>query len=336
MQVSERISYPSPPKKEEWRGKSIRERKLWSVNCFIASDDTRTLIKDVIERVQYIDAYSASFGMLVLGGSGTGKTRLVRFLTSLVNDQYGRTDPEKTVMPVVDIKVPEACTTHEINVAVLTALGAIGADSTKKPEVLRRTKKALLECEVRLVIIDDFQDVPLRRGERGIDRIGAHLRDLMDASRAVWIFFGTEESNLVRNSKNQLIKRIPYLHRIGYFDIYNNTNALRFSRVLRLMDHWLPLAEQSCFQNNEFRSRMFFATSGVFDRLVKLLDAAMEVAVNDDRESLTREDLEQGFAALYGSASSSINPFQLNFTPRMLNQKDEPFEVLGAEIPKSS
>lgn len=336
MQVSDRLRYPTPPSKELWRGMSVRERKFWSVDCFIATDDTRNLCSDVIERVRYIDTSSASFGMLVLGGSGTGKTRLVRFLTNTVNAQYGRADPEKTVMPVVVIKVPEACTTHEINVAILTALGAIDADSTKKPEVLRRTKNALLECEVRLVIIDDFQDVPLRRGERGIDRIGAHLRDLMDASRAVWMFFGTEESNLVRNSKNQLIKRIPYLHRIAYFDIYNKTNSLRFSRVLQLLDHWLPLAEQSCFLNIELRSRMFFATQGVFDRLVKLLDAAMEVAVNDDRESLTREDLEKGFTTLYGSASISINPFQLNFTPRVLNQKDEPFEVLGVEIPKSS
>ncbi len=332
MHSSDSIQYPTPPAKEKWRGRPIWDRKKWDFDCFIAADDTRVLVNDVCTRVHYIESSSASFGMLVLGNSGTGKTRLVRFLSSALNARYGRNDPERTIMPVISIKVPETCTPHEFNVAILEALHALGADSKKKAEVLRRTKKALMECEIRLILVDDFQDVPLRRGERGIDRIGAHIRDLMDASRAVWMFLGTEESSMVRNSKNQLIKRIPYVHRLPYFDIDSKPTAVRFSRVLELLDAWLPLAEPSCFFQKEFRGLMYIASGGVFDRLIRLLDVTIDFTVLDGRESITRDDLAKGFSKLYGSSLASSNPFDAAFAPRKLNRAGEPFEVLGAEV----
>lgn len=332
MLSSEPLRYPIPPEKAHWREKTIQERKSWSLDCFIAADDTRVFINDVCERVRHIDSSSTGFGMLVLGGSGTGKTRLVKFLADALNARYGRSDPEKTVMPVIAIKIPEICTTHEVNVAILTALSAIGAQSKNKTEVQRIAKNALIACEVRLVLIDDFQDVPLRRGERGIDRIGTHIRDLMDTSRAVWVFLGTEESNRVRNSKNQLIKRIPYLHRLTYFDIDTKPAAVRFSRLLELLDAWLPLAEPSCFALKEFRALMFIASGGVFDRLIRLLDAAIEITVLNERESITREDLAKAFSKLFGSSCASANPFEASFVPRKLNQTGEPYEVLGVEV----
>jgi len=330
MQCEFKCNIPSPVPRSHWIDKPIQARQRWMVDCFIASKETLQLIQDICQKGESILTGDSSFGVLVLGGSGSGKSKLLSVLEMQFLTRFIRYDDEKTVRPVIKIRIPEVCTAHEINVAILKAFGALDYNSSKKLETSQRARMALLDCEVRLVLVDDFQDVPLRRGAKGIDRIGAHIRDLMDASRAIWCFLGTDEAGEVRNSKNQLIKRIPYLHRLRYFSVKGPDMQRQFAQVLKELDNWLPLASSSCILKSELRGLLYIASAGVFDRLIKLLDAAVHVVVADKRESIEVGDLETAFYKVHGWTLPSNNPFSTQFELRMLNRPDEPYEVLGA------
>lgn len=330
MLSSELYASTVAPPKESWRGKSLIERQDWAANCFVLTDYLRTLLHDIYERTQFIGYKKESFGVLVLGESGAGKTKLAEVLQAAIMKDYWRDDPEKTVMPVLSLKIPEACTPFEFYKSIFEKLNTFEPSPKKVGEAKIRVRKALKTCEARLILVDDFQDLPLRRASRGIDKLGASIRDLMDASPAVWVFLGTKESIVVRNAMSQLIKRIKYIHRLNYFDIENRISATRFTKVLAELDKWLPLVEPSCFSRSEFRGLMYLATYGAFDYLISLLDTCVKVVLDDGRESIEREDLIKGYVKLHGQVPAGSNPFELDFIPHTLNRQSEPFEAFCA------
>lgn len=327
MSLSRFQTYPHPPPKESWRGKPLNERKGWVKNCFVLTKSLNTLLDDVCERVMHIDSEKVSCGVLVLGGSGAGKSKLVEVLHAAVHRHYWRDDPEKTVMPVLSLRIPERCTPFELHSSILKKLETLPSSAKRAAEAKERAHEGLVTTETRLILVDDFQDIPLRRSTRGIDQVGGSIRDLMDSKPAVWVFFGTKESMVVRSSMSQLIKRIKYIHRLDYFDINNDTSVKRFIRVLVDLDKWLPLAEPSCFIEKEFPGLMFLATSGIFDYLISLLDQCVKIAWESGRESIQREDLIKGFLKLHGQIPAGSNPFEPGFIPHTLNRQWEPFEA---------
>lgn len=326
-----RFVAPVAPPKTDWRGKQELERVGWIKQCFIAYPDIVTIFNDAAEKIEYCKNVGRSDAMLIIGGSGAGKTTLTFHLKSFAESVYGFVDPERTICPVIQIQMPDPCTPAEISVAVLEALGDPLPRYGTRAEIFQRSKRLLRQCEVRLLLVDNFHDTPTKRGAHGMKLAGARIRDLMDESNALWILLGTKDAIRVRNSDAQLVKRVPYQQSLSYFSLKSKGNIRVFKRLMEELEEWLPLAEPSCMTERSIIGLVFVATAGVLDRLIELTARACIEAVRSGREFMIKGDLEKAFNHLFGEQHATDNPFSDGFRLRRLNGPGEPYEVLSAE-----
>jgi hypothetical protein len=322
-------SPPLPPEKNHWLGKSIFDRQQWTESFFVEYPNIQQIERDFYRKLEYCERSGKYSAMLIIGGSGAGKTTFAKRLHALATQRYARHDDEKSICPVVQFAVPDPCTPYEFSVAVLTALGDREPRSRKNRAETKKAAEILLRnCEVMLVLIDNLQDVPARRATRGIELVGTRLRDLIDSSGALWVFLGTEEAQKVVHRDAQLIKRISYRAHLKYFQIKTRDEKVVFANLLSKVDKWVPLAEPSCIANREYRGRFYCATEGIFDRLVALIDCGWLETVNAGRETMVLSDLEKAFVQVHGPTPDHKNPFHPSFIPQNLRGEGEPFEVL--------
>jgi hypothetical protein len=286
---------------------------------------------DALAKVERCSATKKLQAMLVIGAPGSGKTKLAKALQAIVDENYGRAEEERTVVPSIFFEAPDPCTPPEISITILEALGDPFPRKRKRGELMKRTAEMIEKCEVKLIIMDNLQDVPARRARRGVEQVGVRIRALMDRTKCLWMFFGTEDAKLVVDADDQLIKRIPYRANLEYFGIGTLGASKLLKRLLIEVDKWLPMAETSCIASAEMAWRIYLASDGIFQRLTDLFDSAWELAANAGRERIDQDDLAEAFDHVHGPRDPSQNPFRPEFVKRRLNGKDEPFEILGAQ-----
>lgn len=326
-----RFIAPLAPPKIHWLGKPEIERVGWVKRCFIVHPEISTIFRDAGEKMEYCKDVGRSDAMLVVGGSGAGKTTLTSYLKWFAESVYGFIDPERTICPVIQIQMPDPCTPAEISVAVLEALGDPLPRYGTRAEIFQRSKRLLRQCEVRLVLIDNFHDTPTKRGAQGMRAAGARIRDLMDESNALWILLGTKDAIRVRNSDPQFVKRVPYLLSLNYFSLKSKEKMRVFKRLLEELEKWLPLAEPSCMNERDIIGLVFVATEGILDRLISLTARACVEAVRAGREIMVKDDLEKAFNYLHGEQEVTNNPFSDSFTKRRLKGPGDVYEILSSE-----
>lgn len=323
------VTHPTPPEKQYWLNKDFGSRQEWAVDFYINHPDAKRILGDFLLKLAHCVRANTHSAMLIVGEPGSGKTKLAARMKQIATDLYGREEEDKTICPVIQFAVPNPCTPYEISVAILTALNDPNPRGRKKvAQTMEAAELLLKECEVRLVLLDNFHDIPARRATRGIELVGARLRELIDSSVALWVFLGTKDSLRVVNSDTQLIKRVAYRAPLGYFDIASKSNGMTFATVLAKTDEWLPLAEPSCICEAGNRWRMYIATEGIFDRLVKLVDHGWFIACSAGRERMSLEDLEQAYPLVHGPQSEKNNPFHPSFVKRRLVDPGDPYETL--------
>ena len=323
------INHPYPAEKRFWLNKDAANRQQWAVNFYINHPDAKKILADFLQKLAHCVRANTHSAMLIIGEPGSGKTKLTEIMKQIATSLYGREEEEKTVCPVIQFAVPNPCTPFEFSVAILTALNDPNPRGRKKVKMTMDAAELLLkQCEVRLVLLDNFHDIPAKRAVRGIELVGTRLRELIDSSAALWVFLGTKDSLRVVNSDTQLIKRVAYRATLGYFDITSKSSVQTFSTVLAKTDEWLPLTEPSCICEVVNRWRMYVATEGIFDRLVKLVDHGWFITYTDGREVMSLHDLYQAYVLVHGPTADNDNPFDQSFVKRRLVDAGDPYETL--------
>jgi hypothetical protein len=325
------FTWPKPLPKAMWRG--LEDRWPWSNRVFIDHPDVKAVVEDAWRALGHVQRNKRSIAMLVLGESGSGKTRLADEFIAHTEAVHGRVDPERTIVPALKLEIPDGCTPRGFCVAILQALGDPMAEK-RKVNITRAVAALLRSCEVQVIVIDNVQDIPTRRRARGIEQVGIRLRELIDQTQCLWLLLGTRSATEVVDSESQLIKRVAYRKTLPYFSIESDKSAKRFLQLLLRLDEWLPLAERNTELLRQLAGRIAIATEGVLDRVEKLLDGACVEAVSQGREHLVPEDLLTGFRVLYGP--DVPNPFADGFALRRLRGVNEPFEKLAAPPAKGS
>lgn len=322
------INHPMPPEKMYWLNKSAEDRQKWTENFYINHPDARRIFRDFLQKLAHCARSKRYQAMLIIGPTGSGKTTLTSRLRAVATDLYHRTDAERTICPVIQFAVPDPCTPLEFSISILKAMGDPDPRGRKhKADTIQAAEKFLRECEVKLILLDNFQDIPARRGKRGIELVSARLRELIDHSGALWVFLGTSEAQSVVNSDAQLVKRISYRARLRYFSIVG-ADAKTFKKLLVSLDAWLPLTHPSCLLQPGTAALIYLATEGVFERIVQLVDRAWYITMQADREVMCIKDLEDAYTYVHGPKIDSANPFHPAFITRRLIAANDPYEMM--------
>lgn len=324
------FGFPFARQKELWRSAPFEERHRWIEHFYIEYPAVKKMFSDFIQKLEHCAATGSRDGMVIIGETGVGKTALVNRMNLYASQRYQRADPEKTICPVIQFAIPDPCNPLEVCIKILKALGENNPRIRRtKAETIEAASQLMNSCEVKCVLIDNCQDIPARRGSRGIEAVGTRIRTTMDETTALWVFLGTSDALKVIDSDPQLVKRASYRTTLKYFSITGSEEQRKFRKLLCEIDEWLPLAEPSCIVDPKRAASLFLATNGIFDRIIKLVDRAWITSFKAGRESLEVGDLRVAFDYIYGADASHINPFADDFVPRLLEKEGEPFEILG-------
>lgn len=316
--------YSVPPCKDLWRGASRPTRQKWFKNALIIHPRFRKAIEITDMKLQRCKDADVGDAFFIEGETGSGKTWLIDFFcrrSPFANKEL----TERSIRPVIRLKVPGVCTPKQFCVDMLKCLEDPLPEKGTYTQLKARVIALFRECQVQLVLLDDLQDIPLKRSARGVENIVSCIRDFIDETCALFVMLGNRTAAVVLDSNSQLRKRAAYRLQLKYFDLREVSRLAEFKKLMSQLDSWLPLAESSCITDGLIMGRIFCATNGIFQFIIQLLDYSWPEAVKDGRETLIISDLYTGFANLYGDVADTLNPFSQSFTPRSLDKPGEPF-----------
>ncbi len=309
--------------RQKWTGLGIADRLARLDGLYIVHDAANKILRHIQDELVHSKARGKSSGTLILADSGAGKSRFIKYLTEIYPDQK---DAFGTTRRVVHFKVPSSPTPKQMGAAFLRALGDPLADRGNAEAKKNRIAQLLIQCKTLVVAIDDFQDVPARKKAIGVQAIADWMRDLMEMQfPGVVLAFGTNEAAIVRISNVQLKRRMPAVMELPIFEISTTDGQKKFRSLLQQIDEHLPLAQISNLASPALMARIYIATNGNFDYLMKLLSHSLKRAVESGSESLSMEQLEKGFDDLHQIPARNGNPFSGSFNGSVLDQRGQVF-----------
>ncbi|MBK6744934.1 MAG: TniB family NTP-binding protein [Hydrogenophilales bacterium] len=285
------------------------------------------LISDIcdecIRRMQRVMITGKSDSFLVICPTGGGKTSLAQYIKSLYPDKE---EEEGSIRNILVFSIPAKPSTRTIPSAMLKELGDPIYDKGNAGALIDRLKILLKECKTHLIIIDNVHDIPERRKRKGVREIGNMFRDLMEGVPALYLFIGLDISLEVTKSNNQVRRRSMAVKEIKYFTCNDNAGVSMFRRFLYELDKRLPIAELSGLESFDLTCRLWMASYGILDCLIKIVVEAMSIVVGDSREKITLEDFSKGYKKYLLDATPTVDPFDKNTQTRLLDRAGEPFE----------
>lgn len=322
------LCLPNPPAKSRWKGATVEDRERWREQLFIPYPLVEGALVDSWRKLEIARSTKRSTVMLVIGETGSGKTTFGNVLAKAATAAFSAPDPERTIVPALLISAPDPCTPPELCIHILEKLGDPLPRKREKATLPAVVQHLMKECGVRVVLFDNFQDVPQKRASRGIGQVLVRMREMIDESNCLWVLLGTDEARMVIRSEAQIIRRSPYELNLSYFSMSTPAANRLFAQVLHAIDEWLPLAEKTDLVS--VGPRIHIATEGIFDRIVNLLDLAWREALKAGRETVIQDDLREAFYVEHGRRPG-INPFDQDFVVRRLGAANEPYELLRAK-----
>ncbi len=309
--------------RERWRGKPIEMRLKALSKMYLVHDDIKHLLDHIERQILFTSSRNKSNATLVICPSGGGKSSFIDYLEVLYPTVHKE---EVTERPVVHFSIPAPLTVKQMDEAFLKALGDPLFNTGSHSEKMERIATLLVKCNVKIIAIDNFHDIPARRGVLGIRAVGDWVRDVCEMKfKGIILALGTEEALIVRDSNDQLKRRMMARIDLPLFSVSDGHGCEAFKKLLVAIDAALPLAESSALDNAMTMAKIFYATAGNMDYLVKFLAMAIVLSVKRGAERLENCDLEQAFIDVHQVAAHHGNPFSSNWDGQALNGTGQVF-----------
>ena len=334
--------------RERWLGASVNDRIKAIKSMYIAHSDllnAESVIENKIfeiegahsfddEHFQYLETATYGSGILMIGESGAGKSTFAGRLLARRSPQ--RTDTE-TYLPAVYMRIPSGPTERSMGDALLDAMGHPERSGTAD-QLRIRCIHLMRKCRVRMLIIDDFQDIPASR-TKGIKTLGDWLRRIIDGAPCLVVALGTPSAAVVRDSNEQLMRRMQATARILPFSV-EGTGAVdkaatkatlsRWCKLMAAVDAELPMARESSLADTDLALRLLMGSNARFGHLSKLLLHGIKVAVASGSERMERAHLCEAFRHTFGSAADRGNPFDDDYEGESLTRPGQAFDRTNA------
>lgn len=245
----------------------------------------------------------------LLGRFRTGKTTIV---DSFCN-QYPRTiGKETTHVPVLKAVVPAKASMGNMLTCLLASLGDPLADRGSMGVKYHRLQNLMVDCGVRMVILDEANHFVDRDSERVLHDVSNTMKNLVKTHNIACVLVGlpyTEEVLKVNEQFGSLFGD-PHLLEPFQWNEERPESVAEFRMFLSQVERQLPLSSRSFLASKEMAWRCFVATQGKVGYVMRLLRRAAEEAVRRDEPGLSQELLHEAFRrTLAGRRRGLANPF---------------------------
>jgi len=124
-----------------------------------------------------------------------------------------------------------------------------------------------------------------------------------------------------------LRRRFSTTLELSLFDQTTDKLSLtRFTKVIKAICSHIPMLSHSNLLDSDTSTKLFVASDGRIGPLVKLLSAALKIAVRKSQAVIEGSVFERAFQrAIWRSGVGSLNPFNSGFKIRRLDKPSEPY-----------
>ena len=280
-----------------WRDMS-REHRYALVEGMVL---THARFAEAMRRMTYCAQFAGGFAprnppcLALLGETGAGKTTVVQTWLA----QYGekeREEGDRLIIPVLSVLIPSHARKKGAAAAFLSALHDPNPSRGTEWNMLVRLYRLIQECQVRLIVVDEFQHIIDRETQRVLHDVADFLKDIINQTHVPMILVGKlGEAEAILHSNPQLDRRVGSPYVLGPFE-WDRSRASEtikeFRTVLREIDRSLPL-DWSGLQGEEMACRLFYACEGYMGWLMDLIRHSTLAAIDRGETMLTRALLAQ-------------------------------------------
>lgn len=261
-------------------------------------------------------------GLLVYGQHGSGKsTAISHYLKQFSRKRVGGV----TKIPVLMALTPETPSVVSLSDVLLTSLGDPLATRGTAATKLKRIVHFFKECGVEMLILDEFHHFyDTHRVSEG-RRVTDWLKNLMNLTKISVVLVGLPRSIAALNANPQLRRRFrsPLHHR--EFGFIEESAQKDFCALLDALEQCLPVRFAPSLAEPSTARQMYYATHGLIDYVVKILDDAVSMSGAKSGQVLGAKHLVSAFKRqVWAECPDWINPF-LTKKLRLLVQPREPF-----------
>lgn len=261
-------------------------------------------------------------GLVLVAQSGTGKSTLLE----TYEKHFPRSvDGGMTTIPVLRVVTPEAPSVKAFTQQILFAMGDRDNSNTNTTKKTQRIATLFKSCGVELLLVDEFQHFFEGRRKAEGNRVADWLKNLLNETKIAVVLAGLPRSTEVLSFNPSLKRRCGTPFYFQPFGYTAESEQLHFRAVLKGLQTRLPLESVDLFERNLAR-RFYFASNGLLDYVVRILDEAVQSSHLYGTTKLDLESFEQAFVArIWKAAPKNLNPFSKKFVYRQLMQPGEPF-----------
>ncbi|PRA73064.1 AAA family ATPase [Pseudomonas sp. MYb187] len=264
-----------------------------------------------------------SKGLVIQGPSGVGKSTLIREYVEELKSADGVDARQRAVLIV---EIPSSPTKKNLATAVLTAMKDPYADSRNHSAETKfaRTIQLLSKLGVEVVVLDEAQHLVDYKRNAAYEAAD-WIKSLMNETSITFVLVGLKRTEGLLWANEQLRRRFSATVDYNRFML---TEACwrQFAILLQSIQELLPVASIS-FSEKEIIRRMYLASFGLIDYLIKILDRSVWLVQYRCSEGINLGLLSEAFKdEVWSSAPDVRNPFSDVFDFKPLIGAREPFE----------
>lgn len=274
-----------------------------------------------VDEVIYDTKYSGKAkGLLICGPSGAGKSTMIKKLIS--DRRQLAVDGHK--FTTIYMELPSKPTLKSMGETFLEGLGdAFAKTRSHSAEFkLLRIIGLLKDLGTELVIFDEVQHIVDRL--RNTNEASNWIKHLMNNTGVAVVLIGMRSTQEILNNDQQLRRRFSATIDFDRFKISKKCST-DFLTLLKTLEGVLGVQSIS-LTTGEMIQRFYYASYGLIDYLVKIIDRAVYISIKNNLEGITLEVFSQAFKdEVWSNVSDDRNPFSPLFNFRALIEHNEPF-----------
>lgn len=235
--------------------------------------ELHTRITDCLEATAEYDEPEC---LCLMGTTGVGKTTLVRSYVAA----FPRRETEwGTRSPVLYLETPHPITVKGMTSALLDALGDPLAFKGTQPQMNARLQNFLADCDVRLVILDDFHHLIDKQTNRILRDVSEWLKVLIKNTGIVYLVVGIEgEVERILNANKQLSRLFVREYLLPFRWQPDEPESITdFARLISYVQAVLEVKLTTAEPWPVLLFRIHLATGGVMSNIMNLFRQAVRI-----------------------------------------------------------
>ena len=275
----------------------------------------------ILDRIDYVrveakNALDAENNLLVTGGLGAGKTRLItkyekKFPRYELKKQTKAGPIKVTIVPVLSASIPAKATDKTLLTELLHRLGDPDPKAGNTTSQTHRLCELCEECLVEIILLDECQHFIDTDSEKVLMKVANCLKDILLKTKKPIGLFGMPNSARILNETGQLNRRFP--RRMSLDPLEWNSDVEKeceLKEFLKWADEALPFERLSNLSEHSMANRFYDATGGVVEKIMKLVRTAACFAIDQDKSHVEIEDIADAYYdQLTDAAPEHDNPF---------------------------